>query len=197
MTPGEAHTPGPQSIRMVASSPSSLQHAVPQPSNRPPEQSMPAPNVIVNTGSGLPGEMKIMRVPQPQPAIEQQILSELRGPYPIAKQRTMMYLQLHPEMTQRVQAMARQQPEGIPPELLPQMGSTVTYPFTGTPPVNPLTQTLRPQQTTMGGYITPLNLSSSGLPEAAATQSFQFPGTSPTVLSAPSSDPQTAGYSQK
>ena len=127
MTPGEAHTPGPQSIRMVASSPSSLQHAVPQPSNPPPEQSMPAPNVIVSTGSGLPGEMKIMRVPQPQPAMEQQILSALRGPYPIPKQRAMIYLQQHPELTPRVQAMARQQPEGIPPELLPQVGPTVTY----------------------------------------------------------------------
>ena len=158
MTPGEAHTPGPQSIRMVASSPSSLQHAVPQPSNPPPEQSMPAPNVIVSTGSGLPGEMKIMRVPQPQPAMEQQILSALRGPYPIPKQRAMIYLQQHPELTPRVQAMARQQPEGIPPELLPQVGPTVTYgqPHTGIPQMNPMAP--RPQQTTMG-YMTPAHQS--------------------------------------
>ena len=153
---------GPQYIRMVASSPSSLQHAVPQPCN-PPEQSMPAPNVIVSTGSSLLGEMKVMHDPQPQVPMEKSILSTLRGPYPLQKQQALMYLQQHPEIMPRVQAMASQQPESIPPELLPslpQMSPTFTSgkPLTDIPQMNAMA--LRPSQGTTGGNVAPTYQSS-------------------------------------
>jgi len=173
MSPGETHTPGLQYIRMATSSPSSLQHAMPQPGN-PPEQSMPAPNVIVSTGSGLLGEMKVMHDPQSQVPMEKSILSALRGPYPLQKQQALMYLQQHPEITPRVQAMACQQPEGIPPELLPplpQMSPTFTS-LTDIPQMN--ATALRPPQGTTGGSVTP-TYQSSLIPQLLQARLQDYP----------------------
>ena len=115
MTPGEPHTPGqqPANMRMVASSPSSLQQhtAIPQSTN-PPEPPMPAPNVTVSAPSGLPGELPIMRVPQ-QMMVGQEHQLTFHGQQP---RQNMAMMQQHSDMQSRVMAM-QQRREVVPPEM--------------------------------------------------------------------------------